>query len=252
MVIDELIELKAINPHLSIRKLMELFNRLHLKKHQTTVGRTFVGKTLQRHQYEIDVLRKKIKSRRPAKVKRNLCWGVDLTYVTTASKEQLPIIGMIDYGSRKNICLNYIKSKHSIVLIGELLKTIVKYGRPKSIKTDNERIFTSALFTGFLFLLGIKHQKTDIAAPWQNGRIERFFGTFKEKIRQVVVANGDDLSQKLIEFGYWYNSIRPHSYLDGKTPDEVWNNVDVFRQGYKRAIWYEKWDGLLTGYYLKT
>ncbi len=251
-VIDELIELKAINPHLSIRKLMELFNRLHLEKNQMSVGRTFVGKILQRHQYEIEVLRKKIKNRRPAKVKRNLCWGVDLTYVTTESKEQLPIIGMIDYGSRKNVCLNYIKSKHSIVLIGELLKAIIKFGKPKSIKTDNEAVFTSMVFTSFLFLFGIKHQKSDVAAPWQNGRIERFFGTFKEKARQIVIANSDDLTQKLVEFSYWYNSIRSHSYLDGKTPDEVWNNVDVFRQGYKRAIWYEKWDGLLTGYYLKT
>lgn len=251
-VIDEIIELKAINSHLTVRKLMELFNRLHLEKDQMSVGRTFVGKTLQRNKYEIEVLRKKIKNRRPAKVKRNLCWGIDLTYVTAESKEQLPIIGMIDYGSRKNLCLLHIKSKHSIVLIRELLKAIIKNGKPKSIKTDNERVFTSAIFTSFLFVLGIKHQKSDVAAPWQNGRIERFFGTFKEKVRQIVITNSDDLTQKLAEFSYWYNSIRSHSYLDGKTPDEVWNNVDVFTQGYKRAIWYEKWDGLLTGYYLKT
>ncbi len=134
---------------------MELFNRLHAEKNQMSVGRTFVGKTLQQHQYEIEVLRKKIKDRRPAKVKINLCWGIDLTFVRTAAKESLPVLGMIDYGSRKNICLNYIKSKHSIVLIGELLKAINKYGKPQSIKTDNEHVFTSALFTGFLFLLGI-------------------------------------------------------------------------------------------------
>ncbi len=176
---------------------------------------------------------------------------------------------MIDYGSRKNVCLQYIKSKHSIILIGELLKAIIKYGKPKSIKTDNEHVFSSAVFTGFLFLLDIKHQKSHVAAPWENGRIERFFGTFKEKVRQIVIANSDDLMQKLVEFNFWYdvhgctsvasaggaratNAVRSHSYLEGKTPDEVWNNIDVFTQGYKRAIWYEKWDGLLTGYYLKT
>jgi len=101
-------------------------------------------------------------------------------------------------------------------------------------------------------LLGIKHQKSDIAAPWQNGRIERFFGTFKERIKNLVIHNSNTLPELLYDFQFWYNSVRPHSYLDGKTPDEVWNDVDVFRQGYKRAIWYEKWDGLLTGYYLKT
>lgn len=251
-VVDKLIELKAINPHLTVRKLMEMFNRLHLEKDQMSVVKTFVGNTLKRYQYEIEVFRRNIKNRRPAKIAKNLCWGVDLTYVTVTDKQQLPIIGMIDYGSRKNICLQHVKSKHSVILVIQLLKAITKYGKPKSIKTDNEPVFTSALFTGFLFLLGIKHQKSDVAAPWQNGRIERFFGTFKERIKQIVIVNGDDLTKKLIEFNYWYNAVRPHSYLDGKTPDEVWNNVDVFTQGYKRAIWYEKWDGLLTGYYLKT
>ena len=81
-VIDEIIELKAINPHLSVRKIVELFNRLHFEKNQMSVGRTFVGNTLQRNQYEIEVLRKKIKNRRPAKVANNLCWGMDLTYIT--------------------------------------------------------------------------------------------------------------------------------------------------------------------------
>jgi putative transposase len=251
-VTDEIIELKAINSHLSVRKITELFNRLHLKKDKVSVGKTFVAKILQRNQYEIDFLRRNIKNRRPAKIKRNLCWGVDLTYVTTDKKEILTVIGMIDYGSRKNVCLQHINSKHSIVLVSELLKAILKNGKPRSIKTDNERVFTSILFTGFLFVLGIKHQKSDVAAPWQNGRIERFFGTFKEKIKQLTIINSDDLNQKLMEFSYWYNSVRSHSYLGGKTPDEVWNNVDVFIQGYKRAIWYEKWDGLLTGYYLKT
>ncbi|WP_442781050.1 hypothetical protein [Alteromonas sp. a30] len=46
---------------------------------------------------------------------------------------------------------------------------------------------------------------------------------------------------------YWYNTIRPHSNLDGRTPMEVWQQVDVFKTGYKHAKHFEKWGGLLTG-----
>jgi transposase InsO family protein len=49
-------------------------------------------------------------------------------------------------------------------------------------RTDNESNFSSPILTGALWTLGIRHQRTDPFCPWQNGRIERFFGTFKERI----------------------------------------------------------------------
>ena len=54
------------------------------------------------------------------------------------------------------------------------------------------------------------------------------------------------------EFQVWYNHMRLHSYLDGKTPAEVWNGVDIFTQGYQDEYWFEAWDGVLTGVYLPT
>jgi len=46
---------------------------------------------------------------------------------------------------------------------------------------------------------------------------------------------------------FWYNHVRPHDYLDGATPAEVWNS----RKGNPdRAKWFEAWDGLLGGYWL--
>ena len=101
-------------------------------------------------------------------------------------------------------------------------------------------------------MAGIKHQTSDIASPWQNGRVERLIGTFKEKVCQVLVQDQAHLVYLLPRFQFWYNEVRPHNYLDGKTPMEVWNKVDVFSSGYKRAYWFEDWGGLLTGYYLKT
>jgi transposase InsO family protein len=30
--------------------------------------------------------------------------------------------------------------------------------------------------------LDIRHQRSDVACPWQNGRIKRFFGTLKQSL----------------------------------------------------------------------
>lgn len=60
-------------------------------------------------------------------------------------------------------------------------------------------------------------------APWRNGRIERFFGTFKRKIRAWIAEGGnvEKLYQELDVFRCWYNHIRPHQNLDGLTPGEA-------------------------------
>ncbi len=148
--------------------------------------------------------------------------------MTDQHKEQHTVLAMIDYGSRHCICLQHLNNKKSITLLLTLLSCIKHYGKPRAIKTDNEACFTSFLFRAGLVLFGIKHQRSDVACPWQNGRVERFIGTFKNKIRQVVIQNSQQLDQGLNEFSYYYNHIRPHDYLDGKTPYEVWNNIDVF------------------------
>jgi putative transposase len=251
-VIDNIIYLKAVHPLFGCRKIAELFDRLYATKYNMTVSKSYVYATLLNYRYEIQVVRRMVRHRRPKALKRNICWGVDLTTVTNRQGNLLPVFVMVDYGSRRCVCLQHITSKHSVVLVWILFKTIVQCGKPKSIKTDNEAVFTSLMFKSALKLAGIKHQTTHIASPWENGRVERLIGTFKEKIRQLAISDHQHLISLLPQFQFWYDQVRTHSYLDGKTPMEAWNNVDVFRSGYKRAYWFEDWDGLLTGYYLQT
>jgi putative transposase len=86
-------------------------------------------------------------------------------------------------------------------------------------------------------------------APWQNGRIERFFGTFKRKIRAWIAEGGnvEKLYQELDVFRCWYNHIRPHQNLDGLTPGEAWEgHQEPKSRGQPR--FFEEWDGNLTGF----
>ena len=122
---------------------------------------------------------------------------------------------------------------------------IDKYGKPEAIRTDNEAVFTSKLFRFGLWFLGIKHQRTDVGCPWQNGKVERFFGTLKEKLNQIDVLDFGHLNLHLNDFRFWYNHIRTHQNLDNRTPAEVWTG-----KGFKRkAKFYSAWGGLLTGFY---
>jgi hypothetical protein len=39
--------------------------------------------------------------------------------------------------------------------------------------------------------------------------------------------------------------------LQGRTPAETWAGVDPYAVPVKREFWFEAWDGLLQGYYLR-
>jgi len=70
--------------------------------------------------------------------------------------------------------------------------------------------------------VGIRHQRIEPHCPWQNGRIERFFGTLKHALDRWAVENRDQLNTSLLLFRLWYNHARPHQNLQGHTPAEAW------------------------------
>ena len=57
----EIIRLKALMPEAGCRYLASLFNRKYAAVKNMTVGKTFVSHVIQKHAYEIQILREKDK-----------------------------------------------------------------------------------------------------------------------------------------------------------------------------------------------
>lgn len=250
-VTQELLRLKALMPSAGCRTLTDVFNRKFAVSRKMTVGKTFVSDVIRKHQYEIQVLRKEIKHAKPKSVPINLVWAMDLTGKTDTQGVLHMLFGILDHGSRVLLCLQALPNKSSWTLLGYLFLAIGKYGKPRFVRTDNEAVFCSRLFRGILAFLGIRHQRTDPGCPWQNGRVERFFGTLKQKMNQWSVASLEELGNALVQFRFFYNHVRPHQNLGGRTPAEAWSRVDIFVREAKMEYWFEAWDGLLQGFYLR-
>ena len=236
------------------RKIADTFNKLHGAESACTVGKTFVSKCLKANQYALACLRKEMRNKLPRPVPVNAIWAMDLTFYTDASGKQQMALGIIDHGSRLVTCLQTLVNKRSWTLLGYLCLAIGKHGKPSRIRTDNEIIFTSWVFTTFLKLVGIQHQRIKTCAPWQNGRIERLFGTLKPLLRQLVIPTKAALQSALEEFTLFYNHARPHQNLDGLTPAQKWNGLgksDLMQTPPKRTVLVTALDGLLVGYYTR-
>lgn len=177
----EIIKLKALMADDGCRKVADAFNRVHARQ-EVSVGKTFVNNCIRNHNYEIQILRRKIKNQPPKPVTKNLIWGMDLTGKGDNAGNIHQILGIVEHHSRKALTLEAIRDKSSITLIRYLLNAIEQYGKPEIIRTDNEAVFQSRIFKFVLRVFNIKHQSSEVACPWQNGRIERLFGTLKNKL----------------------------------------------------------------------
>lgn len=251
-VLAELIRLKAQMPDAGCRTLALTFNRLFASR-QMSVCKSTAHKLLRNQAYAVLLARRAMRSKEPYPAAPNDTWALDMTGRADAARDVHTILGIVDHGSRRALLLQAIPSKSSWQLLSWLCLTIDQFGKPRAIRTDNERCFTSAVFASGLKILGIRHQRIDKGCPWQNGRVERFFGTLKRCLLQVQFDNASALGSLLTDFGCWYNYIRPHQSLRGLTPVEAWQGVDVFhtRTPPKAIRFYQAWDGLLCGFYMR-
>ncbi len=250
-VIQEVLRLKVLMWRKGCRKIADNFNDQHAALTGCTVGKTFVSNCLKANQYALSRLRKEMRNRRPRPVPINAIWAMDLTFYTDAIGKQQMALGIIDHGSRLLTCLQTLTNKRSWTLLGYLCLAIGRHGKPSRVRTDNEVIFTSWVFTTFLKLVGIRHQRIKTCAPWQNGRIERLFGTLKPMLRQLVIPTKAALQSALEEFTLFYDHARPHQNLDGLTPAQKWNGLgkaDLMQTPPKAAVLVQALDGLSVGY----
>jgi putative transposase len=205
-----------------------------------------VYRVLKEHHYEVMRLRKKLKHHIPKPLPKNLIWSMDIT-----SYNQQSILGIADNGSRALLVLQHLQTKATIQVLRIILVAIEHYGKPKILKSDNEAIFISKLMRFALWILGIRQQRTDIASPWQNGKIERLFGTLKPLLRRVTLAP-HVLQHALNEFRLYYNHMRPHCHLHGKTPSEAWDDKEIITSKNTKEIYSFKGEYLpISGFYMR-
>jgi len=104
---------------------------------------------------------------------------------------------------------------------------IAECGKPKAVMTDHGSQYYSnhpnakqenTLFRATLDILGIKHCLARVNRPQTNGKVERFFRTYKEEYATGSFSSFGD-------FVKHYNEVRLHMSLHYKSPKEVWDEL---------------------------
>lgn len=102
-------------------------------------------------------LTRDLRSQTPKVLPTHAVWAMDVTHVAAYGKPQA-CLGILDHGSRLCVRLTTLINKRSWTLLGHLCLAIGQHGKPRAVRTDNEAIFNSFVFTTFLKLAGIRKQ----------------------------------------------------------------------------------------------
>ena len=106
-----------------------------------------------------------------------------------------------------------------------LEEALARYGKPEIFNTDQGSQFTGAEFTGAARHNGIAISMDGKGAWRDNVFVERLWRSVKYE--EVYLRAYDSVSEARASIGRYldfYNWRRPHSSLDGTTPDRAYFN----------------------------
>jgi transposase InsO family protein len=98
--------------------------------------------------------------------------------------------------------------------------------RAERIMTDNGSAYRSARFAKALRLLSIRHIFTRPYTPKTNGKAERFIQTLlRDWAYGLAYPSSAARNSDLKRWLDWFNTVRPHSALNGCPPSQRVNNL---------------------------
>jgi putative transposase len=160
----------------------------------------------------------------------NQVWATDITYVPMA-KGFMYLAAIMDWHSRRVLAWRVSNTLDSDFCVAALKEALTRFGRPEIFNSDQGAQFTSEAFTGVLKEQGVAISMDGKGRALDNAFVERLWRTVKyEHLYLNPADDGTALRQGLARYFDWYNQQRPHSGLDGRTPDEVYFGLAVQQQ----------------------
>ena len=154
----------------------------------------------------------------------NQVWAMDITYIPMA-RGFIYLAAVVDWFSRRVLAWRLSITMEASFCVEALEEALSKNEKPEIFNTDQGSQFTSEDFTGLLRKNGIDismdgkgrwRDNVFVERVWKSIKYEEVYLHAYETVQEARTSIG-----KYLEF---YNSIRPHSSLDGFTPDQVYFN----------------------------
>jgi putative transposase len=152
----------------------------------------------------------------------NQVWAMDITYIPMA-RGFVYLAVVLDWFSRRVLAWRLSITMEAAFCVETLEDALARHGKPAIFNTDQGSQFTGAVFTSVLIKNGIAISMDGKGAWRDNVFVERLWRSVKYE--EVYLRAYDSVSEARNSIGRYldfYNGRRPHSSLDGTTPDQAY------------------------------
>ena len=157
----------------------------------------------------------------------NEVWCADITYIPMR-RGFLYLVAVMDWATRKVLAWRVSNTMEVEFCISAVEEALARFERPVIFNTDQGSQFTSPRFTGVLQAAGVRISMDGRRRWMDNVFIERLWRSLKYGcIYLHAFETGSELRAGLTCWIGYYNARRPHSTLDGRTPDEAYRATGV-------------------------
>ena len=154
----------------------------------------------------------------------NQVWAMDITYIPMA-RGFVYLAVVLDWATRRVLSWRLSITMEAAFCVETLEDALARHGRPDIFNTDQGSQFTGSAFTGMLTNHDIAISMDGKGAWRDNVFVERLWRSVKYE--EVYLRAYETVGEARASIGRYldfYNGRRPHSSLDGRTPDQAYFN----------------------------
>jgi putative transposase len=136
------------------------------------------------------------------------------------------LTAVVDWATRRVLAHRVSITMDAMYCVAAIEEAMTRYGKPEIMNTDQGSQFTSAAFIDVLKAAQIQISMDGKGSWRDNVFVERLWRSVKYE--EVYLKAYDSVSHARESIGRYlhlYNSFRPHSSLDRRTPDEAYFNI---------------------------
>jgi putative transposase len=145
---------------------------------------------------------------------------MDFQFDATADGRRLKFLNVIDEHSRLCLAIRVGRRCKAKVVVAVLEELTSLYAAPAFIRRENGPEFIAEALRDWYEASTTTYIVP--GSPWGNGIAESFNGRFRDDYLNTELFTTAPEAQILADHWHWeYNSLRPHSALQGRTPLEA-------------------------------
>jgi putative transposase len=162
--------------------------------------------------------------RKLAVTRPNQVWATDITYVPMA-RGFVYLVAVVDWFTRRVLAWRVSISLDAAFCIEALEEALARYGKPAIFNSDQGSQFTSTAFTAVLHREKIAISMDGKGCWRDNVFVERLWRSVKyEEVYLHAYASVPEARAGIGRYFGFYNTVRPHSSLGCRTPDQIYFN----------------------------